>query len=171
MPNAQKKGYDFIFPGGVNNTYVFVTDQQIVYELKFKPSSYIFGIQPPFTEFAFEFVIEVAENPLPKLPPPDAGIPPTLVSIFNDFFALNETVVVYVCENIDGHAKARNRKFTQWFEQTKQGKLSFVKFDYRFGTETEFFYTSLITRIDNPRMADVVTGFQKLSVDYSNPEK
>ncbi|SFD32249.1 DUF6169 family protein [Spirosoma endophyticum] len=171
MQSVPKRGYEYIFLGGENNTYAFITDQQVIYELKFKPSSYIFGNQPPFTEFAFEFVIEVAENPLPKLPPPDAVIPITLVSIFNDFFSLKETVVVYICENADGHAKARNRKFTQWFEQAKIGRLSFVKFDYHFGTATEFFYTSLIMRIDNPRMADVITSFQKLSVDYKNPEK
>lgn len=92
MQSVPKRGYEYIFLGGENNTYAFITDQQVIYELKFKPSSYIFGNQPPFTEFAFEFGIEVAENPLPKLPPPDAVIPITLVSIFNDFFSLKETV-------------------------------------------------------------------------------
>lgn len=171
MLNAQNKGYEFIFLGGINNTYAFITDHQIVYELKFKPSSYVFGDQPPFTEFAFEFVIEVAENPHTKLPPSDALIPVTITSIFNDFFALKETVVVYICENVDGRANSRNRKFNRWFEQSVQNGLSFVKFDYHFGAEPEFFYTSLIMRIDNPRMADVITAFQKLSVGYNQPDK
>ncbi len=170
MQNALEKGYEFVYLGGINNTYAFVTDQQIVYELKFKPSSYIFGNQPLFTEFAFEFVIEVAENPLPKLPPPDAVIPVTIANIFNDFFSLKEKVVVYICEDADGRAKARNRKFAQWFDQVRQNGLSFVKFDYHFGTQTEFFYTSLIMRIDNPYMADVIISFQKLSVSYNNSE-
>lgn len=171
MPNALREGYEFVYLGDVNNTYIFLTDQQVVYELKFKPSSYIFGNQPPFTEFAFEFVIEVAENPLPRLPPPDALIPITIAAIFNDFFSLKETVVVYVCENIDGRANSRNRKFNQWFEQSVRNGLSFVKFDYHFGVAPEFFYTSLIMRIDNPRMADVVSAFQKLSIQYNKLDK
>ncbi|QIP13053.1 hypothetical protein G8759_10650 [Spirosoma aureum] len=171
MQNTPKKGYEFIYLGGINNTYIFITSDQVVYELKFKPSSYIFGKQPPFTEFAYEFVIEVAENPLPKLPPPDECIPITLATIFNEFFTLKETVVVYICENADGRANARNRKFNQWFEQSGRAGLSFVKFDYHFGTGTEFFYTSLIMRIDNPQMADIIISFQKLSLGYSDPEK
>jgi len=163
--------YEFIYMGGPTHTYLFVTELQVIYEIKFKPSSYIFGIQPPFTEFAYEFVIEVAENPLPKLPPPDKAIPLTIARIFNHFFAVKETVVVYICDNADGRANARNRKFSTWFEQTLPGGLSFLKFDYRFGTDAEYFLTSLIMRIDNPRMADVVIAFQRLSVDYSNPEK
>ncbi|MFD2569742.1 DUF6169 family protein [Spirosoma soli] len=171
MLNAQNKPYDFICLGGINNTYAFVTRHQIIYEIKFKPSSYIFGNQPPFTEFAFEFVMDVAENPLPKLPPPDTSLPATIASIFNDFFVSQETVVVYVCENADGRANSRNRKFNQWFEQSEQKGLSFVKLDYRFGADTEFFFTSLIMRVDNPRMAEIITSFQKLSVDYNQTEK
>ena len=134
--------------------------------LKFKPSRYIFGNQPPFTEFAFEFVIDLTENPLPKLPPSDAKIPLTIASIFNDFFALKETVVAYSCENTDGRAKSRSRNFYQWFDQSIVEGLSFVKFDYHFGSQTEFFYASLIMRIDDPYIADVINSFQKLSVDY-----
>ncbi len=167
MLNAPHKGYEFIFLGGVNNTYAFIIKHQVVYELKFKPSSYIFVNQPPFTEFAFEFVMEVAENTLPKLPPPDAQLAATIARIFNNFFVWQETVVVYICDNADGRANSRNRKFNQWFEQSGENGLSFVKLDYRFGTDAEFFLTSLIMRIDNPRMADIITSFQKLSVDYN----
>uniref|UniRef100_UPI00403F104A DUF6169 family protein n=1 Tax=Spirosoma sp. SC4-14 TaxID=3128900 RepID=UPI00403F104A len=123
----------------------------------------MFGNQPPFTEFTYEFVIGFAENPLSKLPPPDEIIPLTIACIFNNFFSQKETVVVYICENADGRANARNRKFNQWFEQAGQGGLSFVKFDYRFGNDRELFYTSLIMRIDN--LADVIISFQKLVLD------
>jgi hypothetical protein len=170
MRSELAKPYDFIYVGGINNTYVFVTNHQVIYEIKFKPSSYIFGNQPPFTEFAYEFVIEVAENPLPKLPPPDTSIALTIARIFNHFFAVKETVVVYICDNADGRANARNRKFSVWFEQAQTQGLSFVKLDYRFGSDAEYFLTSLIMRIDNPRMADIVVAFQKLSVDYQNPD-
>lgn len=58
--------YEFIYMGGPTHTYVFVTELQVIYEIKFKPSSYTFGTQPPFTQFAYEFVIEVAETHCPN---------------------------------------------------------------------------------------------------------
>lgn len=171
MPNSRNSPYEFIYVGGQHFTYVFVTRQLVVYEIKFKPSSYIFGEQPPFTEFAFEFVIEVAENPLPHPSPPDPAISLTIVQIFNHFFRAKETVVVYICDNSDGRANARNRKFSAWFEQAQTGVFNFVKFDYRFGSDEEYFLTSLIMRIDNPRMAELITAFQSMVIDYDNPEK
>lgn len=115
--------------------------------------------------------MEVAENPLPGLPPLDNLIPITIATIFNDFFALKETVVVYICENADGRASARNRKFNQWFERSSRTGLSFIKVDYHFGNEIDFFYTSIIMRVDNPRMADVISAFQKLLADYNQADK
>lgn len=171
MQHEPAKPYDFIFIGGQNNTYVFVTSRLIVYEIKFKPSSYIFGHQPPFTEFAFEFVIEIAENPLPGLPSSDPSISLTVVQIFNHFFQTKETVVVYICDNADGRANARNRKFSAWFEQAQTGNLSFIKLDYRFGAGSDHFLTSLIMRIDNPHMGDLITAFQKLTVAYDDSNK
>nr|WP_293845967.1 hypothetical protein [uncultured Arsenicibacter sp.] len=46
-----------------------------------------------------------------------------------------------------------------------------MKFDYRFGSDDEYFLTSLIMRIDNPRMAELITAFQSMVIDYNNPEK
>jgi len=43
------KGYNFIFRGGHNNSYTFDTNYQITYEVKFKPSSYLFDERYQFS--------------------------------------------------------------------------------------------------------------------------
>ena len=157
--------YDFDFIGGFNSTYVFVTKHSIVYEIKFKPSTYIFGYQAIESEFAYEFVIEVAENLTSKNPVLDTAIPPTIASIFYDFFKLKETVVVYICDDSDGKAKVRNRKFSQWFEQ--YNRLIFLKFDFSLGTETEYYLTTMITRFDNPKLSEIIKSLQNINNDYN----
>ena len=166
MQVDKKEPYEFISFGDKNNTYAFVTEHLIVYEVKFKPSSYIFSETSSFIQDTFEFVIEVAENPTSKKPPLDSRIPVTISLIFQDFFTLKEKVVVYICDDSDSKGKVRNRKFSQWFEQ--YNPLSFVKLDFAFGSDEDKYFTTLIMRIDNPYMAEIVSSFQTLSVKYES---
>jgi Family of unknown function (DUF6169) len=157
--------YDFISFKDENNTYAFVTDQLVVYEVKFKASNYIFSEYSSTIHNTYEFVIEVAENPSSKQPSLDERIPSTISLIFQDFFTLKETVVVYICDDSDSRGRARNRKFNQWFEQ--YNPLTFMKLDFAFGSGEDKYFTTLIMRLDNPNMAEIVTSFQTLSVKYN----
>jgi hypothetical protein len=162
----RKDAYEFIAFRDENNTYAFVTEQGIVYEVKFKQSNYIFAENSSYNQYTFEFVIEVAENLTHKKPSLDSRIPLTIALIFQDFFTLRETIVVYICDNSDSKANARNRKFSQWFEQ--YNKLSLMKIDFVFGTNLEKYFTSLIMRIDNPNMVEIIGEIQDLSTNYEN---
>ncbi len=165
MPINNTTPYDFIFFKDENNTYAFVTNQLVVYEVKFKASNYIFEEYSSKIQNTYEFVIEVAENPSSKEPSLDERIPSTISSIFQDFFTLKETVVVYICDDADSRGRARNRKFNQWFEQ--YNPLTFMKLDFAFGTAEDKYFTTLIMRLDNPNMSEIVTSFQTLSVKYN----
>lgn len=35
--------YQFIFDGGTDNSYFFETNSGIIYQIKFKPTPYLFG--------------------------------------------------------------------------------------------------------------------------------
>jgi hypothetical protein len=161
MPVNKTNPYDFISFKDENNTYAFVTDQLVVYEVKFKASNYLFNEY----SYTYEFVIEVAENPSSKQPSLDEHIPSTISLIFQDFFTLKETVVVYICDDSDSRGRARNRKFNQWFEQ--YNPLTFMKLDLAFGTAEDKYFTTLIMRLDNPNMVEIVSAFQTLSVKYN----
>lgn len=165
MPANNTNTYDFISFKDENSTYAFVTDQLVVYEVKFKASNYIFSEYSYTIQNTYEFVIEVAENPSSKQPSLDERIPSTISLIFQDFFTLKETVVVYICDDSESKGRARNRKFNQWFEQ--YNLLTFMKLDFAFGTAEEKYFTTLIMRLDNPNMAEIVTSFQTLALKHN----
>lgn len=63
--------YDFEFIGGKFNSYLFQTQHDIIYEITFKPSGYIFEEHHSFKEKTFEFSIIPIENPNKVNPPLD----------------------------------------------------------------------------------------------------
>ena len=156
------KKYDFEFAGGIFNSYFFQTSNEIIYEVIFKPSDYVFERNKSFKDNTFEFSILVAENPTSKNPPLDKLIPNTIASIFTDFFSNQERIVVYICETSDFKAVARNRKFNQWFNAYKG--TTFIKIDLPMGQDTqgETYFTSMIIRADNPNISELIAVFRKV---------
>lgn len=79
---------------------------------------------------------------------------------------------MYICENNDGRGQARQRKFTQWFDTANSTyNYFFLKLDVAFGADNEQYLTSLISRVDNPRLADIVIAYRELSADFNRGEK
>ncbi|MEA5457802.1 DUF6169 family protein [Arcicella sp. LKC2W] len=155
--------YKKLFLGGSDNVYGFETVNSIVYEVKFKPTSYIFESYLAFPIDAFEFVISVALNPTGKNPPLDAKIPFTIASIFMDFFQrIPEQVIIYICDSADTRQSARKRKFDQWVEFFKGNE--FVKVNTTIididGTR---YHNSLIIRKDNPNRLAITEAFINLA--------
>lgn len=64
MPkDAPINSYEFEFVGGQQNSYSFVTDDKVRYEIRFVPSAYLFVDYVEEHVNAFEMVIAVADNP------------------------------------------------------------------------------------------------------------
>ncbi|MDZ7900964.1 MAG: DUF6169 family protein [Arcicella sp.] len=166
LEEIQKNSYPFYFIGGQNNSYVFVTDSKISYEIKFKSSDYLFDNRLDFPVSAYEFVIEVAINDTNKKPATDSKMPFAIASIFMDFFQKNkEQVFVYICDSSDSRQEARRRKFNQWVELFKGDK--FIKVDTKITeSETIAYYNSILIRTDNPRISAIVNAFIDIANDY-----
>lgn len=163
LDEIQQNSYPFYFVGGQNNSYAFVTNVKISYEIKFKSSDYIFDNRLDFSVSAYEFVVEILINPTNKKPALDPQIPFTIASIFIEFFQKNdEQVIVYICDSSDVRQEARRRKFNQWVELFKGNK--FVKIDTKI-VESEMitYYNSIILRTDNPRRAEIIDAFINLA--------
>ena len=156
--------YDFEFAGGAFNSYFFQTQHDIIYEITFKPSGYIFEENEPFQDKTFEFSIIPIENKNNINPPLDKRIPNTIASVFLDFFQHHDRIVVYLCETSDKRASARFRKFNQWFDWYKG--TSFLKIDMQMGQDTngEVYFTSLILRLENPDAIEIVSAFRKMVI-------
>ncbi len=154
--------YDFEYLGGKFNSYFFQTQQEIIYEITFKPSGYIFEENAPFQDKTFEFSIIPIENPHKVNPPLDKRIPNTIASIFLDFFKQHDRIVVYLCDTADKRASARFRKFNQWFDWYKG--TSFIKIDMQMGEANngDIYFTSLILRLENPDTIEIVSAFRQM---------
>lgn len=164
-----QRGYDFLFLGGENHTYVFVTAHEIIYEVKFKPSSYLFAGNPILQDNAFEFSLLIADNPHAIRPPLDSLIPQTIANIFFDFFTNRDRIIVYICDSSDLKQAARNRKFDSWFHYYK-GLEYFKTESMLYDKSGIVYYTSLIMRKDNPYKIQIIEAFDNLTSGYTDPK-
>lgn len=155
--------YDYIYVGGENNSFYFITDNKIVYEIKFKDSSYLFDGRLEFPIVAFEFVLEIEENPDNVRPPLDNKIPYTVAAIFRDFFAKNdEQIIIYICDSSDAKQAIRRRKFNQWVEFFKGNE--FLKIDLEIEESSKItYYNSLILRTNHPNRQIIIDVFISLA--------
>jgi hypothetical protein len=157
--------YEFIFQGGRDNLYAFATALRLVYEVKFKPSGYLFDDAQPFIDSIFEMVLLPVKADADKEKLFDARIPATINAIVRDFFSNKETVLLYICENRDGRGGARNRKFAQWFEL--YGLQSHFRLDFEISDADERYLNSVIGRIDNPYRVEVILACFELAESNS----
>ncbi|GAB4010780.1 hypothetical protein GCM10028808_22620 [Spirosoma migulaei] len=54
--------YEFIYAGGEQNAYFFLTENDIAYQVKFAPSNYLFAAHAELQIQAFEMSISVAQR-------------------------------------------------------------------------------------------------------------
>lgn len=158
--------YDFIFIGGKNNSYVFKTNIGVIYEVKFKPSKYIFESGFSYSDFTFEFVIDVLQSSGYKSPPLDTKVSATTAEIFIDFFRNEQNIIVYTCETNDAKEYARFRKFNHWFNSFNDG--SFKKEDYKLKDNLTniIYYSSIIIKNNNPNKHEILKEFAEVMEQY-----
>ncbi len=157
----QSSAYSFRFDGGDANAYAFESKAGYVYLVTFKPSGYLFANSRSFVDDVFEFVISLTNNTSAGLPLADPLIEPTIVKIFQDFFARRGVVIVYICDSSDNRQAVRHRMFNRWFERYKH--LGFVKFDAELRDPNGLIYTSVMVHRSYPYRAQVFEAFLQLT--------
>ena len=86
-----------------------MTDKGVEYLISFIEESNL-GI-----ENAYQLVIS-NKNQI-KVIGTDTKIAETVVAILTSFFDNEKNILLYICDTIDKHEAARNRKFTKWFQR------------------------------------------------------
>jgi hypothetical protein len=162
--------YDYKFLGGLNNSYVFETNIGIVYEIKFKPSSYVNIFDKSVSEFIFEFIIEVAINDTGRNPPFDVKVSKTVALIFKEFLLKhNNNIAIYICDSVDGKQDLRRKKFDLWFDKYQDN--TFAKINEKLkDSKGNFYNISMIIQNRNPKLREIIDAFIKLAND-NNSEK
>ena len=162
--------YNFEFIGGRNNSYSIVTNSDVVYEIKFKPSTYIVESENLEANSIFEFVIEVLYKPENVALTLDKLLAPTINEIFKDFYNQNsDYVTVYICDSSDGKQFVRKRKFDYWFSEFND--YTFVKFDdVILDASKNSFPISFVLKRDNPNFIKIFQAFTAVIRD-NNQDK
>jgi hypothetical protein len=163
--NQSENYYEFEFVGGVNYSYLFETINEVVFEIKFKPSDYVFEYSENINNSAFELGIVILEGG--RKVGMDNKIPTTIAEIIFDFFSKkSEDVIIYICDSSDSRQLARKRKFDSWADYFK-GKDYFKVDAEIIDAEKNKIYSSLILKSDNPNFRDIIKYFGSLSSTYS----
>lgn len=160
--------YNYEFLAGINNSYVIVTKSDVIYEIKFKPSTYIVDIENQDENSIFEFVIEVLFKPNNVALTLDKFLAPTINQIFKDFYNLNnDSVTIYICDSSDGKQFIRKRKFDYWFSEFNDN--TFVKFDdVLLDNERNNFPISFILKKNNPNFLKILNNFLNFISENNN---
>ena len=152
--------YELIEDGGT--LYIFKTDFEVLYEVRFKPTPYLFPAEKPYSDDAYEFSIIVIENPNHASPPFDNRIGSTIANIFDNFYEkYGNTISLYICASHDNRQFVRFRKFSSWFAtfgSSKYFKIESVAED----AEGKKFPLALIIKKDNPYFNDIITSFNQV---------
>ena len=163
--------YSFFFEGGLDNSYFFKTNDEIIYEVIFKPTPYLFGDEKSiFSDLIFEFSILVHFNPNDKLPAADSKIGATSAEILKDFYLKNgNNITIYICDSSDDKQSIRKRKFDIWF--TKYNGTDFFKIDkVLVDAQDNRFPISLILKDTNHFRLEIIDSFTTL-INQNNNNK
>lgn len=160
--------YPFIYEGGEQNSYYFESKAGLIYEIKFKPTPYLFENELyEVKNNVFEFGIVVQFNPTSKFPSLDKNIGVTVVNIFIDFYRrFGNVVSIYICDSSDGKEFIRKRKFDFWF--SKFNDEIFVKIDEIIvDKDNKKFPISLIIAKENPYRPQIIKAFRAFGLNNS----
>ena len=130
-----------------DDAYIFYTRQGIVYEVSFDEDKPIGGCDTYQVTIRKVNQAEGSHDPFVR---------DTILSIIEEFFESNQSVLLYICDTSDGRQQARNMLFLRWLrDYDTSGR-------YRISTcnvvvEGEMWYTAIIVRVDNP-LCDTVTA-------------
>jgi hypothetical protein len=163
--NLFENNYEFEYVAGLNHSYIFKTTNEVIFEIKFKPSNYIFGYSEIININAFELGIVILEGG--RKVGIDIKIPTTIAEIVFDFFSKKlEDVIVYICDSFDSRQLARKRKFDSWVDYFKG--TDYFKVDAEIiDNDKNKIYSSLILKSDHPNFREIIKYFGSLSSTYS----
>lgn len=127
----------------------FITDHALVYEAGFIEDYSL------VEEDGYQFYLKEITG---KSAAADPKIMQTIWAVFEEFFAQNESVVLYICDITDGHQAARARIFAKWFHAFEhEDKYTFIDGNVTF-EEVTYFAAAIIAK-SNPRHDEYVEAF------------
>lgn len=131
--------------------YEFFTSHDVHYSVGFLEDDLLLQGQE-----AYQLIIANVNH---RSSPRDAKVRDTVIGIVDEFFRVNNTTLLYICETGDGKQAMRSRLFSYWFNtyeyNTRYSMVTTCIPDDE-GTNN---FAALIVRLDNPLLVEIVNEF------------
>ena len=128
-----------------NNKYRFTTNAGVAYLVGFMEDSMVEEYE------SYQFYIT---NETGSQSPNDNYLWQTIIILIEEFFRVNQSVMVYWCDTSDGHEALRARLFTQKFN-VYHGHEKYIFKTIETNTEGIPYYAALIFRKDHPQAEEI----------------
>ncbi|MCC8068671.1 MAG: DUF6169 family protein [Ruminococcus sp.] len=132
------------------DTYLFRTDFGVAYKILFVRDDLL------QSEKAYHLYV-IKLNNLPS--PSDIKVKHTILAVLKNYFLLNNSTLLYICDTGDNKQASRNRLFKQWFN-TFSDKENYICIDSKIKDENGIDnYAAMISRLDNPNLENTIQEF------------
>ena len=101
-----------------------------------------------------------------KIGPKDDCIYDTIRVIIEEFFALDEVVMLYICDTTDGRQASRDRLFRAWF-YTYVDSASFMMFSKTMTIDKVHYFSSILMRQNHPLQTEIINSFINFTEEHN----
>lgn len=138
--NEQDGFYQFFTDGGVHYSVGFLEDDILL------------------SKESYQLIIANLNN---RKSMRDKKVRETIVAIIDEFFACNNSTLVYICETGDNKQGMRSRLFEYWFATYNRKSLFTTMSSSIIDDEGIINYATIILRNDNPNLTEIITEFSE----------
>lgn len=134
----------------------FLTSSGVRYTAEFTDASYHFDDDLVKANGVAEFCFGPDAGQVSSAHDPRIEL--TLIYILQTYFANSGSVLLYVCESLDGRQRVRKRVFNRWFKQ--YGFSEYDKYDFELVDGESAIIVSIITPSTLPHRAHFLQVFE-----------
>lgn len=134
-----------------NGVYLFETEQHTLYKIEFEEDSPIGSCD------TYQFYINNVSHTRTER---DIKVKQTVMAILIEFFRVNASVVLYVCDTSDGRQRKRSLLFQRWFQEYEHADLFTVLFGCIRDDSIDN-YVGIIVERSNPKYSLIVADFNE----------
>lgn len=131
------------------DSFLFITKNGIKYSVGFV-NDFSF-----LDEGVYQFFISNVEH---KHDAEDADVFLTIKIVIEEFFAQNQAVMLYICDNMDDRQAYRDRLFRIWFN-TYVENTSYTMYNDHVLVDNIRYFASILLRKDHPKHNEVIALF------------
>jgi len=134
-----------------NGIYLFETDHDVLYKIELEEDSPIGGCD------TYQFYINNVRHVHAER---DTKVKQTVMAILIEFFRVNASVVLYVCDTSDGRQRKRSLLFQRWFKEYDHADQFTILFGCIRDENTDN-YVGIIVERTNPYYQHVIDDFSE----------